>query len=364
MGSVRSSSVSGVLAAVSAMVVAVVAAGLLLASAGGPSLAQTSPTISFGKSLLQGETSTRTTSLQFGPDGRLYVADQSGVIRVYTIARNGPDNYSVTATQTINSIQSIPNHNDDGSLNPDVPRRQVTGIVVAGTASNPVIYASSSDPRIGGGENGGVGDSNLDTNSGIISRLTWNGSSWVKTDLVRGLPRSERSHSPNGMQLSADGKSLYLAVGGLTNSGAPSTNFALMPEYALSAAILKIDLDAIGNTTYNLPTLDDEDRAGNPDANDPFGGNDGKNQARIVSGGPVQVFASGFRNPYDVLITRSGKMYTIDNGTNEGWGDVPVNEGPAGNCTNDANEPGISTRDTLHLLSQGYYGGHPNPTRG
>jgi hypothetical protein len=41
-----------------------------------------------------------------------------------------------------------------------------------------------------------------------------------------------------------------------------------------------------------------------------------------------------------------------------------VNEGPAGNCTNDPNEPGTSDKDTLHLVNgQGYYGGHPNPTR-
>ena len=35
-------------------------------------------------------------------------------------------------------------------------------------------------------------------------------------------------------------------------SSAPSHNFALLPEFALSAAILKVDLTAIGNTTYDL----------------------------------------------------------------------------------------------------------------
>ena len=39
--------------------------------------------------------------------------------------------------------------------------------------------------------------------------------------------------------------------------------------------------------------------------------------------------------------------------------------GPAGNCTNDFSEPGPTEPDTLHLISgPGYYGGHPNPTRG
>ena len=320
--------------------------------------------VSFQKSLLQNETSDRPTSLQFGPDGRLYVAQQDGSIKVYTVARNGTNSYAVTATQTITSVKLMPNYNDDGT--PDSvnrQKRQVTGLVVTGTASNPVIYVSSSDPRIGAGANG-TGDLNLDTNSGIISRLTWNGTQWNKVDLVRGLPRSEENHSPNGMQLDEATNTLYLAEGGNTNHGAPSNNFALLPEYALSGAILSIDLDAIGTPPYDLPTLDDEDRPGNPDANDPFGGNDGKNQAKLVPGGPVQVHAPGFRNPYDVLIAKSGRMYTVDNSGNAGWGDVPVNEGLGGACTNAANEPGTTDTDTLHLVSGlGYYGGHPNPTR-
>jgi hypothetical protein len=313
--------------------------------------------ISFGKSTLHNETSTRPTSLQFGPDGKLYVAQQNGLIKIYTLKRNGANNYAVTATQTIRAIKRIPNHNDNGTLNTAVTERLVTGMLVRGTATNPVIYATSSDPR--------VGDVNLDTNSGVLSRLRWTGTSWQKVNLVRGLPRAEGLHATNGLQLDPSTNTLYIAQGGNTNMGAPSNHFALLPEYALSAAILKVDLSAIGNTTYDLPTLNDEARAGNPDANDPFGGNDGKNQAKLVPGGPVQVYAPGFRNPYDLLIAKSGKMYTIDNSSNYGQGGVPVNEGPAGVCTNQQNEPGTNQAEALHLVEgPGYYGGHPNPTRG
>ncbi len=319
--------------------------------------------ISFGKSVLHNETSERPTSLQFGPDGRLYVAQQDGVIKVYTVKRNGPDDYAVSAAETINTVKLIPNHDDDGTPNPDVTTRQVTGILVAGSPANPVIYATSSDPRIGGGQSGE--DLQLDTNSGMVSRLRWTGTRWSKLDLVRGLPRSEENHSTNGLQLDPATNTLYIAQGGHTNMGAPSYKFALQPEYALSGAILKIDLDAIGDTTYDLPTLNDEDRAGSPDVNDPFGGNDGKNQARVVTGDPVKVYAPGFRNAYDLLMTKSGRMYTADNSHNAGWGGKPVKEGPGGTCTNGVNEPGWSDADTLHLVSgAGYYGGHPNPTRG
>jgi glucose/arabinose dehydrogenase len=336
-----------------------VAVGLLLAFLlmMGPSRA--AAPISFGKSTLHSETSTRPTSLQFGPDGRLYVAQQNGLIKIYTVKRSGANNYAVTATQTVRSIKTIPNHNDKGALNTGVTDRQLTGILVRGTKTNPVIYATSSDPRIGGvSQYGDNGDVNLDTNSGVLSRLRWTGSSWKKVDLVRGLPRSEENHSTNGLQLDPSTNTMYLAQGGNTNLGAPSYNFALLPEYALSAAILKVDLDAIGNTTYDLPTLNDEDRAGNPDTNDPFGGNDGKNQAKLVSGGPVQVYEPGFRNPYDLLIAKGGKMYTIDNSSNAGAGGVPVN------CTNQRNEGGTTEDEALDLVGQGRYGGHANPTRG
>ena len=294
----------------------------------------------------------------------MYVSQQNGIVKAYSVKRNAANDYAVMATESISQINPIPNHNDDGVANASVNTRQVTGILVAGTASNPVLYVSSSDPRIGAGANG-TGDVNLDTNSGVISRLTKGASGWTKQDLVRGLPRSEENHSVNGMQLGSNGSTLFVAAGGNTNQGAPSNNFALLPEVALSAAILKIDLGAIGASTYDLPTLDDPSRPGSPDAGDPFGGNNAKNQAKLVTGGPVQVHAPGFRNAYDLVIAGSGKMYTIDNGGNAGWGDLPKGEGPAGACTNEQSEPGATNQDNFHLISgAGYYGGHPAPVRG
>ncbi|HXH17527.1 MAG TPA: hypothetical protein VNJ07_00465, partial [Chitinophagales bacterium] len=318
-------------------------------------------TVSFNFSNLSGETLSNPTSLDFGPDGRLYVAQQNGVIVIYTVVKNAPNNYSVTSTEVINLIQQIPNHNDDGTLQPTVSTRQVTGILVVGTPQNPVIYVTSSDPRIGGGFN--ANNLNLDTNSGIISRLTWDGTQWVKLDLVRGLPRSEENHSLNGLTLDPVNNFLYVAQGSNTNMGAPSNNFLLTPEYAYSTAILKVDLNAIGNATYDLPTLDDEDKAnvnavpGYEDASDPFGGNNGKNQAILVPDGPVQIYAPGFRNNYDIVITQQGKMYSFDNGPNAGWGAAPIG------CSNQQSEPGVTYCDVLIHVTPGQYAGHPNPTR-
>jgi len=319
-------------------------------------------TVSFNFSNLTGETLSNPTSLDFGPDGRLYVTQQNGAIVIYTIIKNAPNNYSVTSTEVVNLIQQIPNHNDDGTLAATVNTRQVTGILVTGTPTNPVIYVTSSDPRIGGGFS--ANNLNLDTNSGTISRLTWNGTQWVKLDLVQGLPRSEENHSINGLQLDAVNNILYIAQGSNTNMGAPSNNFLLTPEYAYSVAILKVDLNAIGNSTYDLPTLDDEDRTnvnsvpGFTDNNDPFGGNNGKNQAMLVAGGPVQIYSPGWRNNYDIVISQQGKMYSFDNGPNAGWG------GPPTACSNAQSEPGVTYCDVLiHVAGQGHYAGSPNPTR-
>ena len=128
----------------------------------------------------------------------------------------------------------------------------------------------------------------------------------------------------------------------------------------MSGAILSIDLERLGEGTYALPTLDDERREGSDDAGDPFGGDSGRNQAVIVPGGPVQLYATGFRNPYDV-VARKGLLYTIDNGPNWYLGGTPpvVN----GRCTNDPNEGGRYGPDVLHVVDEGVYYGHPNPTR-
>ncbi|NAS12383.1 malectin domain-containing carbohydrate-binding protein [Poritiphilus flavus] len=347
------------------------------------------------------------TSLMYGPDGRLYVAEYPGTIKIFTVTRNSSNDYAVTAVESLSSITDIVNHNDDGTENLSETQRETTGLAVAGTATNPVIYVSSSDFRIGAGGGGGKGDVGLDTNSGIITRISWNGTSWDVVDLVRGLPRSEQNHAINGLEFTTINGSDYLIAsqGGHTNAGAPSTNFVHTCEYALSAAVLSVNLSMINslsiqtdsngrNYIYDLPTLDDPtrpnangitdpDTAGydGVDVDDPFGGNDGLNQAIIDPAGPVQVFSPGYRNTYDLVVTQAGAVYVTDNGANGGWGGFPENEG-GGSVTNnyDSSEPGstsssggeqVNNADHLQLVTtdiQSYsfgstYGGHPNPIR-
>ncbi|THD67499.1 PKD domain-containing protein [Robertkochia marina] len=388
-----------------------------------------SQSVSFGQTGLQGENVTNPTSLQFGPNGKLYVAQQDGTIWEMVIERDeaapGSGSYTVTNQNAITIIKNeTPNHNDDGTINSDNVR-QITGIMVTGTAENPILYVTSSDYRIGGGPDLGD-DRNLDTNSGVLSRLTWDGSNWDKVDLVRGLPRCEENHSTNGIsEFERNGRNyLLIQQGGNTNMGAPSNNFAGAPETFLSGALLIIDLTQLeemetaaggpyldprtGNTpfVYDLPTLNDPERmditnshpsfpysATHPlynatiDLGDPFGGNNGLNQAFTEVGGPVQIFSPGYRNAYDVVITQGGLIYTSDNGPNATWGGPPViydnSNTVKGDNSNTTYEPalgdyvtnqfnltsGITHGDQLHYIGTindpngTYYGGHPAPVR-
>ncbi|PQJ15218.1 PKD domain-containing protein, partial [Aureicoccus marinus] len=373
---------------------------------------QANAQVNFDQSTLNfngiGESTNGFTSIMFGPDGRLYVAEYHGLIKIFTIERQSSTSYTVTAVEELNGIQTMEDHNDDGSGFSSL-ERETTGLTVAGTATNPIIYVTSSDFRIGSGPAGGNGDVGLDTNSGVITRFTWTGSAWDVVDLVRGLPRSEENHATNGLEYAQINGVNYLLVtsGGITNAGSPSTNFVFTCEYALSGAILSVNLDEINSLPiltdsgrqyiYDLPTLDDPTRPNSngiidpndpgytgEDLNDPWGGNDGLNMAIIDPAGPVQVFSPGFRNAYDLVVTESGAVYATDNGANGGWGGFPVNEGTV-NANNDydPNETGstfatqapdgerILNQDHLELITTdlssytfgSYYAGHPNPVR-
>ena len=319
------------------------------------------------------------TSLQFGPDGRLYVTEQNGQINAFTIAiQNGT--YVATDVEVIELVRDIQNHNDDGSLSNE-SNRQVTGLVVTGTASQVVLYVSSSDPRISFN-----GEVNLDTNSGVITRLTQTGNGFEAVDIIRGLPRSEENHSNNGLVLSNDGNSLFVSIGGNTNNGAPSQFFSYANEYALSGSILEIDLQDINSRAiltdngpgqngrqfvYDLPTLDDPNTpnitdgvgedANGLDESGPFGGNDGLNQAILPADAPLRIFADGLRNAYDLVVTENGQLFTVDNGSNGGLGGDPIFVN--GQSTSQPNDGGSGDPEPLFLVTEGGFYGHANPIR-
>lgn len=287
------------------------------------------------------------TSLTFGPDGRLYVAQQDGRIHILTLDAN----HDVTAVQVVSAIHDSPTFNDDaapvnpGSLAAEVSGRQVTGIFVdpASPPSAPVLYAAHADPRIGINNNEAA--QQIDTDGGVLTRLT--GPDFDnpanRFDLVVGLPRSRENHATNGIQMGTDGW-LYLSQGGNTNYGAPSAQFGNLPEVPLSASILRVNPSAI------TETIDVS-----------AGSQAGATAGAGETPGVFEVFATGYRNGYDLLWHSNGRLYLNVNAGNNGFGNTP---GPAEGCADGASLNPGTLPDTLHIVSAGAYGGHPNPARG
>ena len=144
---------------------------------------------------------------------------------------------------------------------------------------------------------------------------------------------------------------------------------------ALEAIPNKVFTYAPGVTStykYDLPTLDDptvanngaagNETAGGLDVGGPFGGNDGLNQAILPADAPLRIFATGLRNAYDVVLTQSGKLFTVDNGGNQDLGGTPSSMPTASRPTSSTMAASAAPISSTCWSNGGYYG-HPDPTR-
>ncbi len=75
-----------------------------------------------------------------------------------------------------------------------------------------------------------------------------------------------------------------------------------------------------------------------------------------MPGVDVSVFASGLRNPYDMVFTTSGRLYAADNGPNDTFGAASTS------ATTQSADP--DAPDELIHVAEGSYYGHPNRNRG
>ena len=332
------------------------------AVSGGPA-----PTISFARKVIatggaatSGALSvpalTGPTSLALGADGRLYVSTVDGRLVILTLdpaALSQPNTVAVTGVQELRDIYLKPsltcNINGDPfncqQLSATGSGRLVTGLLVGpeSTPTRTVLYVSNSG--LGQGDT----DMALDTLSGTLTRLTLErpsgGATYTVTshqDLVVGMPRSREVHAVNGMSIGPDGW-LYLGVGGHTNAGQPSGFFANLPEYYLSASVVRLNLGNLAGVSLPL---------------------DVRNVRRAADMTPFQgrfeLFSTGYRNPYDVAWHSNGRLYVNDNAANVSQGNTP---GSIDGCPTPSITPGDQP-DTLHIATSGSYGGHPNPVRG
>jgi Glucose / Sorbosone dehydrogenase/IPT/TIG domain len=145
----------------------------------------------------------------------------------------------------------------------------------------------------------------------------------------------------NGIYFGNDGE-LYINVGSNTNGGIPGelSRNLLMSENYFSAAILVANM---GRPTFNGFITYDAKNNGNP----------------VNGTGPngVEVFASGLRNSYGIVLHSNGKLYATENGPNPGFGDMATGCGPGQYV------PDKYDSDELNLIVRNGWYGHPNHQR-
>jgi glucose/arabinose dehydrogenase len=265
-------------------------------------------------------------SVNLGPDDRLYATSISGLIRRWDLNADG----------TLGTATDITSLTDAEGA-----QRVVTGLTFAptATAANLVAYVSHTQ------FNDVTTDSPAelgDDFTGKLTRLSGPALGDVQ-DIVVGLPRSIRDHINNQPVFGPDGR-IYFGQGANTAMGAPDAAWGDRPERELSGAVLAVDL-ALANVDVNGPVDVGTGPAGSYDPD--------------ATGAPVTIFAEGVRNAYDLVFHSNGSVYAPTNGSAAG-GNAP---------TNAAGDPGQfrvdeTQNDYLFRLEQGGYYGHPNPERG
>jgi glucose/arabinose dehydrogenase len=254
------------------------------------------------------------TYLEFGPDGKLYVASTAGTLTRITL----DDDSKVIDTYTSNIFAG--KHLIGIAFNPRDTDANNVRVYVGFNVFYTPYSGGASDQR------GGVS---------IVSGANLD----IKQDIITGLIVSERDHGINGLTFMDDGRLLIL-LGSNTNGGLPgplqTTN--THPEKKMTCAALVADVAK--------PGFDGQVRYAGDDS---FAGEQ-------VSGFDVKVYATGLKNAYSVVLHSNGRIYTIDNGPTRGLGQTSTS------CTTAGPDPGCI--DKLHILEENRYYGSPNRARG
>ena len=275
-------------------------------------------------------------SLVIGPDSKLYASTLEGYIYRYTIQANG----TLSNQQQINTVRT-----SEGNSN-----RAIIGMVFdpTSTDTNLILWVSHNGPYV---------DQGAADWTGQVSRLSGTDLQTIQ-DYVINLPHSFKDHMVNSIAFRpGQNTTLYINVGSNSAMGATDNAWGQRPERALSASVLKVNIPAITSPPLDVKT--EEGGTYNP----------------FAANAPVSFFATGVRNPYDLVWHSNGQLYVPTNGSAAG-GNTPASPAtlPAvcANRTDGAyTGPAVPTitsvaqiqKDWLFRVVQGGYYGHPNPTR-
>ncbi|WP_043361989.1 putative Ig domain-containing protein [Belnapia sp. F-4-1] len=298
------------------------------------------------------------TTVEFGPDGKLYVATITGEIYRWAV-------------------------NSDGSINNGSKESLVLDHFSQGAAGRRGIIGFTFDPEnpntIWVTDNYPIPRENkaFDTPefSGRISKITLgtNGSFTGATAqaYVTGLPRSGGDHVTNSLEFRANPNAgaagepaylLYLSQGSNSAAGSPDGAWGNRPERLLNAAVLEIDPRRsapsggfdVRTEPVSAPTTTNP--ASSFNANGTYQGFYNPFAPDAV----LKIFATGIRNAYDLVWHSNGQLYAPTNGTASG-GRTPDDPAQTGSQII-SNSP--KQYDYLFTVEEGKYYGHPNPLRG
>ncbi len=281
------------------------------------------------------------TTLQVGPDQKLYATTLDGRIIRYAINPDGTTGIS----QTITTIKTYSGPSG---------KRMLIGFVFepSSTSANLVAWTSHSHYGLSNGQDW----------TGKITRLSGPNLE-IAQDYVVGLPRSYKDHLSNSLAFNKIGNTnnLYLTQGSNSSMGKPDSAWNFRSEHLFTGALLEI--------RTNLITATVDVRTEAPVNYDPF-----------ALDAPVIIYASGIRNAYDLLWHSNGQLYSATNGSAAGGSTPPspadLANTPACQQRLDKNTKGdytgpdvvglnsVTTQpDFLYrVVKNGYYG-HPNPAR-
>lgn len=280
------------------------------------------------------------TSLTLGPDGKLYAGLMEGKINRYLLKSDG----------TLELEHTFKLFGDTAKLMIGfcfVPQAQEDSLCAW------ISYSHHPKLTEAPAWNGNLARIRLSKNTDEVLENTL---------IVKHLPRSGVDHLTNSIDFGPDGL-LYFSQGSNTSMGRADSEKQWLgrEESLLAGAILRLDLKKL---PQNLPL----------DAKTPEGGG---TYNPFLEDAPLQIYATGIRNAYDLIWHSNGELYTPVNGsmsrkntptsnpnspdflplsklvTYKGAKNIPALQGvnPAQN-------------DFLLRIEQGGYYGHPNPVRG